>query len=312
MPIFLIKHLTKFSSQSLVINETNKIRLHPIEDGFQTVVSHNLRINTNPKTETSTDLFGNTVTTFNIKNRDKNLSINSITGIITKVRTFPDDLKPATEQWKALKSLKHKAEFTTFLKFKNFDGSAFTSELLKTKDLTKVSPFKIILELCEYIFKSFKYQEDITNEKSKLDQVWALQTGNCYAFANILLQMARIIGIPARYVSGYIYSNNSDYRGRLHTHAWVDVYIPFYGWLGIDPTNNIIANEHHICLAIGKEYEDCSPININIKHLAKFDLTEKTEISTYKTKKELLLFLKKESEILSNDNIKLIQQQQQQ
>ena len=66
--------------------------------------------------------------------------------------------------------------------------------------------------------------------------------------------------IPARYVSGYICPNKSGMRGEGATHAWVEAYIPFYGWLGLDPTNNCVVNDAHVRLAVGKNFTDCSPV----------------------------------------------------
>ena len=70
----------------------------------------------------------------------------------------------------------------------------------------------------------------------------------------------RLMDIPARYVSGYICPNKNGMRGEGATHAWVEAWIPDYGWLGLDPTNNCIANETHVRLAVGKNFSDCSPV----------------------------------------------------
>jgi transglutaminase-like putative cysteine protease len=87
-----------------------------------------------------------------------------------------------------------------------------------------------------------------------------LKSGVCQDFAHMLLAMLRLINIPARYVSGYICPNKSGMRGEGATHAWVEAYIPFYGWLGVDPTNNCLVNETHVRLAVGKNFTDCSPV----------------------------------------------------
>ena len=72
--------------------------------------------------------------------------------------------------------------------------------------------------------------------------------------------MLRMEGIPARYVSGYICTSRNGMRGQGATHAWAEVYIPDYGWLGLDPTNNCIANETHVRLAVGRNFSNCSPV----------------------------------------------------
>ena len=85
----------------------------------------------------------------------------------------------------------------------------------------------------------------------------------------MLLVMLRMLGIPSRYVSGYICPNKNGMRGEGATHAWVEAYIPYYGWLGLDPTNNCIANELHVRLAVGRNFCDCSPVKGSYKGTSK-------------------------------------------
>jgi transglutaminase-like putative cysteine protease len=115
-------------------------------------------------------------------------------------------------------------------------------------------------EFCAYVFEDFTYKKGITTVDTTLDEIWKLRSGVCQDFAHILLAMLRLVGIPARYVSGYICPNKNGMRGEGATHAWVEAYIPFYGWLGFDPTNNCIANENHVRLAVGRNFYDCSPV----------------------------------------------------
>ena len=80
-----------------------------------------------------------------------------------------------------------------------------------------------------------------------------------------MLQVLRSLQIPSRYVSGYICPNKKGIRGEGATHAWVEVYIPGYGWSGIDPTNNIWVTNNHVKLAVGRYFNDCSPIKGTFK-----------------------------------------------
>jgi transglutaminase-like putative cysteine protease len=91
--------------------------------------------------------------------------------------------------------------------------------------------------------------------------------------------MLRILCIPARYVSGYVCPHDSSLRGEGATHAWVEVYIPFYGWLGIDPTNNCVVNDLHVRLAIGRSFNDCSPVKGTYKGTAKQTLEVGVSVS---------------------------------
>ena len=95
----------------------------------------------------------------------------------------------------------------------------------------------------------------------------------------MLLVMLRMIGIPARYVSGYICSNKTGMRGEGATHAWVEAYIPFYGWLGIDPTNNCMVNDLHVRLATGRRFADVSPVKGTYKGISQHTLEVGVTIS---------------------------------
>jgi transglutaminase-like putative cysteine protease len=75
-----------------------------------------------------------------------------------------------------------------------------------------------------------------------------------------MLVMLRMVGIPARYVSGYICPRDQELRGEGATHAWVEAYIPVHGWIGLDPTNNCIAGDRHVRLAVGRHFTDCTPV----------------------------------------------------
>lgn len=119
------------------------------------------------------------------------------------------------------------------------------------------------------MYQNFKYIQGITSVQTTLDEIWKLRAGVCQDFAHILMVMLRLLGIPARYVSGYVCPHYNDLRGEGATHAWVEVYIPFYGWLGLDPTNNCIVNDRHVRLAIGRNFSDCSPVKGNYKGTAK-------------------------------------------
>jgi transglutaminase-like putative cysteine protease len=112
----------------------------------------------------------------------------------------------------------------------------------------------------KYVYETFTYKKGITTVETTLSEIWTLKSGVCQDFAHFLLAILRLVGIPSRYVSGYICPNKNGMRGEGATHAWVEAYLPSYGWLGLDPTNNCIVNEQHVKLAVGKSFSDCSPV----------------------------------------------------
>jgi transglutaminase-like putative cysteine protease len=93
-----------------------------------------------------------------------------------------------------------------------------------------------------------------------VDELWSLQAGVCQDFAHLLLYMLRLMGIPGRYISGYICPGNREWRGEGATHAWAEAWLPDTGWVGIDPTNKCLAGERHVRLATGRSFSDCTPV----------------------------------------------------
>lgn len=315
MPKFFIKHLTKYTYSDYVIDGANLIKLHPINDDYQKVISHTISVTNDPYVETFRDVFNNRVGSFMVIEPHNYISISSEIEVDTYEKIFPDDTKPIQEQWEALRPLKHRIEFIDFLNYKTFDGTPEIKDMINSKDLHSLSPYKVVLEFCEYIYTNFRYIQGVTDVDSKLDLVWKLKAGVCQDFTNILLQMVRMLGIPARYVSGYICPQGSNTRGEGATHAWIEAYIPFYGWLGIDPTNNAIANTHHVRLAVGRDYKDCAPVIGVFKGNVKDNLFVKVKVSSEKDNNENLTFPINKKDKVSNSyqqNLELMQQMQQQ
>jgi transglutaminase-like putative cysteine protease len=159
-----------------------------------------------------------------------------------------------------LNRLKYQIGIIDYIRQERFNASLEVEKQVEEERCKNCTPLESAKHFSEYIYKTFAYRKGITTVESTLDEIWELKSGVCQDFAHILLIMLRQINIPARYVSGYICPNKNGMRGEGATHAWVEAYIPFYGWLGLDPTNNCIVNETHVRLAVGKNFSDCSPV----------------------------------------------------
>tara|TARA_R110001583_G_scaffold47553_2_gene148905 strand:+ start:1334 stop:2290 length:957 start_codon:yes stop_codon:yes gene_type:complete len=316
MATFFIKHITKYTYSDTVIDGATLTRLHPINDDYQKVVSHLMSVTNNPRIETFNDFYNNRVGTFMVTEPHEVLNIVSEIEVITTDRLFPDDSIDVESQWEELKSLKNNPDLIDFIKHRPFGGSEDVLDLISSKNLTTKLPYKAVLELCEYVYHNFKYIQGITSVYSTLDEVWELKAGVCQDFTNVLLQMVRMAGIPARYVSGYICPNDIITRGEGATHAWIEAYIPFYGWFGVDPTNNAIANENHVRLAVGRNYDDCSPVKGVFKGKVEAKLEVKVEVKTSKNELESstepIVTNTSENNNSYKRNLERIQQQQQQ
>ena len=260
MSKFRIQHITRYLYEDTVRDSANQIMLYPIRDEYQDVLQHNIQVTGNPVINIHEDYYGNHVGTFTYTHPHKELIIDSQLMVLTKMRTLPDDSAPAGDQWQALRNLRWSLEYVDFLKQEELSTLPEIKAVVESQLAANSTPLQAARHFSEYVYKTFEYRKGITTVETTPDEIWKLKSGVCQDFAHILLVMLRQLGIPARYVSGYICPNKNGMRGEGATHAWAEAYIPFYGWLGLDPTNNCVVNETHVRLAFGKNFLDCSPV----------------------------------------------------
>lgn len=272
MPRFKIHHITRYCYEVPVVDSANQIMLFPLEDEFQDVLKHDLMITGEPAVDMYLDYYGNKVGSFMYTASHKELVIDARIEVVTRERALPADTAPKEDQWNNLLSLAYIIPYIDFLKQEKFNAVSAVQDIAHTEQSRQVTVLEAARKLNEYVYKHFQYIKGVTTVETTLDEIWELKAGVCQDFAHILLAMLRMIDIPARYVSGYVCPNRNGMRGEGATHAWVEAYIPFYGWLGFDPTNNCIANELHVRLAVGRSFTDCSPVKGTYKGIAKHQL----------------------------------------
>ena len=260
MSKFKIHHVTKYTYESPVRDSANQIILYPIKDEYQEVLKHELTISGEPLVEIYKDYYGNDVGSFSSQEPHIELIIDSRMEVITKPRPVPEDTQPKEEQWSHLMQVRNKVALIDFLKVEQFDALPEITMIVELSQNQEVTPYAAALRLNEYVFENFNYIKGITSVETTLNEIWKLKAGVCQDFAHMLSAMLRIINIPARYVSGYVCPHKSGMRGEGATHAWVEAYLPFFGWLGMDPTNNCLVSDRHVRLAVGRNFSDCSPV----------------------------------------------------
>ncbi|TWR29896.1 transglutaminase family protein [Mucilaginibacter pallidiroseus] len=260
MPEFKIQHVTKYTYDGFVRDSANKIILYPIVDIYQDVVKHTLTVTGHPQVDTYIDYYGNEVGSFTYTEPHNVMVIDSRLSVNTHQRPLPVDNIFAAEQWNELFNLRHIVPYIDFLKQEYFEGLSELTPVVEQERKTDDTPYRTALKFSNYVYRNFHYIKGVTTVETTLDEIWKIKAGVCQDFAHLLMVMLRLVGIPARYVSGYICPNRDGMRGEGATHAWAEAYIPGYGWLGIDPTNNCVANENHVRLAVGRNFSDCSPV----------------------------------------------------
>ncbi|WP_256002004.1 transglutaminase family protein [Pedobacter deserti] len=279
MPEFTIKHLTKYTYESLVKDSVNHIILYPKEDEYQQVLSHDIKISGDRKVDCFFDYYGNQVGFFTYSERHNELEIFSELRVKTSAKELPSESMFNEFDWKTLDELSGQVPYIDYLKWEPFDDIAELKIKIDEILAEHPTPLKAATAFCTFVYEKFQYIQGVTTVQTQIEEIWQLKAGVCQDFAHILCQMLRMAGIPAKYVSGYICPNRNGVRGEGATHAWVEAYIPGYGWLGFDPTNNTIANETYVRLALGRSFNDCSPVRGVYKGPSSHRLTVKVIVS---------------------------------
>ena len=114
-------------------------------------------------------------------------------------------------------------------------------------------------ELTETIAREFTYDRTVTNVYSAVDEVLELRAGVCQDFAHLFVAAARVMGVPARYVSGYIHLPKWGQEATTASHAWAEAWVAGRGWIGFDATHPVRTGPHHVRLAVGRDYTDAAP-----------------------------------------------------
>lgn len=122
-----------------------------------------------------------------------------------------------------------------------------------------ISIFENLQNLNHWVFDRLYFKSDVTNINTSLEEIIDKSHGVCQDFTHLFCAIARENHIPVRYVSGYLHQGNG-YFGDSQMHAWAEAFVPNGGWIGFDPTNDILASHSHIKVAHGKDYNDCSPL----------------------------------------------------
>jgi transglutaminase-like putative cysteine protease len=272
MPVFKIQHITRYQYDEPVKESINEIRIYPYQCREQEVLQHQLIITGHPVVHTFSDYWNNFVGTFNLLPPHKQLVIESklIVRTIAPAEIQLNNNAGFGELEKETGSQLRLLELSTP---DQIETQELISEIISKVYEPAKSISAVVKGSSEYIFDNFQYTKGITTVETTVDEILEHRGGVCQDFAHVLLQILRAMKIPSRYVSGYICPNKNGMRGEGATHAWVEAWIPRYGWAGIDPTNNVWVTNKHIKLAVGRNFNDCSPIKGTFKGSADQNLS---------------------------------------
>lgn len=267
---YTVTHTTTYTYSEPASLSQNELFLTPRPNPGQQVESVRLTIDPQPQYLSSrTDYFGNTAHVFMVQHPHKSLSMTAISNVITSAPVTPDpEHTPFWENVVAgLQAYSNTDELEAY-QYVFESPLAYVPEGIKDYARISFPPktpvLKGALDLNRRIFTEFTYDKTATTIDTPMAQVLSNRKGVCQDFAHLAIACFRSLGLAARYVSGYLETLPPPGKPKLigadASHAWVSVYVPGFGWVDIDPTNNLITGEKHITLAWGRDYGDVTPV----------------------------------------------------
>ena len=242
-----------------------QVHLTPRTSPRQRVVSYELEVRPEPAyLLTRQDYFGNEFTYFFIDEPHQTLTITALSQVAINAEDPPHgELTPAWEKVRDEVRIAGDDEMFRALEF------TFRSPFVKVgpefaayaaPSFAAGRPIgEATLELCHRIFKDFRYDKRATTISTPVDEVLKSRRGVCQDFAHLMIACLRSLGLPARYISGYLRSGKNSV-GAEASHAWCSVFCPGFGWLDFDPTNDLMPQRNHLTIAYGRDYSDVAPV----------------------------------------------------
>jgi transglutaminase-like putative cysteine protease/predicted glutamine amidotransferase len=263
--VYDVVHRTVYRYDTAIERSQHVLRLTPIHDHLQTVRAHQLAVSVPGHSRDYEDVFGNRVRRLQIETPFTEMVIESKStvevldvdplgfGPLRVSSSIPLVWMPWQRQVLdpyllppelAETELAELAEYAmSFVERSDYD-------LLDT-----------LLDINQTIFREYRYQQGTTTVSTTAFDTYVNRRGVCQDFTNLMICLARLLGVPARYVCGYIYTGaNAENRVQGEaSHAWVQLYLPQVGWKGFDPTNGILTQTEHVRVAVGRNYLDATP-----------------------------------------------------
>lgn len=287
--IYDVRQLTTYAYGSTIPFSRHLARLTPVDRHGQRVLSADLSIEPDPAERTETDdFFGNRVTAFALDRPHRALVVE----LVARVVVAPPEplLASLTPSWE---SVRDRAAGSDDPGPASPAHALFPSRAIVLDDrMTSYAALSFTadrpvleagLDLTRRIKADFRYRPGTTDAATPPIEAFMARRGVCQDFAQVMIAGLRGLGLPARYVSGYLRTEPPPGRPRLEgadaTHAWVELWCgPETGWIGLDPTNGIPAGEDHLVLAIGRDYADVSPLDGVIVASAAHSLEVKVDV----------------------------------
>ena len=259
-----VRHTTQYNYAYAIRESVMEVWMQPQKYTRQRLVSFDIELDPPAQLFSYADSFGNPVYHFDVPQPHDRLTITARAAVETQTPPdLPDHLDMG--EWDRVRLAVQRGEQFDYLQPHGF---ARETDALRRyaadhaiDELRLRDPLTAVRELNRVVYESFGYEAGVTRADSPIDDVLKTRKGVCQDFAHVMIAICRSWGLPARYVSGYLYTDkrHGDRSDPDATHAWVEVFFPQLRWVGFDPTNNSLVTERHIACAVGRDYSDVPP-----------------------------------------------------
>lgn len=249
-----ISHETRFTYSAPVSETVFEVRMGSATDEDQTTLGYRLRTNPQAPVTSYRDGLGNRVDLFNIAKPYHELVIHATSYVRTHRRPGPPRLEgpvPSLDGPAAIELLEFLQPSPQIPESRELDG--FVAELRRPSEAGSMR--ELVEHLMDAVHSRLKFESQVTKSRTKVHEALELGRGVCQDFAHLFLGACRGLGLPARYVSGYV-----NHPGELATHAWCQVWGgEKAGWVDVDPTTRKFVGDNHVVIATGRDYSDVPP-----------------------------------------------------
>lgn len=291
--LYSIIHDTTYKYEEGVTFCHNIAILKPKNFRGQKLESYELSITPKPTSFSERiDFFGNTITRFSIQTYHKELKVIAKSKV---KRNYSEEFQIASSYEAKSLTLKEICSMMEGVDDEILDARQYQLESVLINNINEEiksyaevsfkknrSVYEASYELMERIFKDFEFNTEVTNVATPISEVIKSKKGVCQDFAQIAIACLRSVNLPARYVSGYIETLPPPGKEKLigtdASHAWFSVFIPTFGWVDFDPTNNQQPKNQHIVVAWGRDYYDVAPLKGVLFSSGKSELTVSVDI----------------------------------
>ena len=280
--IYSVRHVTIFGYEPAVRESIMEVRMQPRSEGRQRCLNFQLTVNPTTNVMHYRDFMGNSVHHFDIAGSHAEAKITA-QGLV-EVESGDLPFAGAAGSWDDLDALTATEDHWEMMLPSQFtEPTEEVEKLAKEIDCERRGNlFEFLTEINQSMWQNFAYVPKSTKVDSPIDEALSNRNGVCQDFAHIMIALLRRLKVPTRYVSGYLCHEAESKDRSLDgaSHAWVEVLVPKLGWVAFDPTNNLLAADRHIRVAIGRDYADVPPTRGVYKGETTSELSVSVTVST--------------------------------